>query len=142
VGQQWHALVRRGAETASLDGYLRSPAFVPGLTYRVLRAGDGKLGLYHVLRAGGRLDSEMFPESMASEHSFRDADEYAAFLCARGVDRIVHDDSHDEKRHTNEIAMIDTLEREAHGGVTLRRIASGSGWQVDAVDRSGCKTAS
>jgi hypothetical protein len=138
VGQQWHALVRRGADTASLDEYLRSPAFVPGLTYRVLRAGDGKLGLYHVLRAGGRLDSELFPESMAGQRSFRDADEYAAFLCARRIDRIVHDDSHDAERHTNEIEMIDTLEREPHGGVALHRIASGSGWQVDAVDRSGC----
>ena len=38
---------------------------MPGATYRVLRGGDGKLGMYHVLRAGGRLDSEMFPESMA-----------------------------------------------------------------------------
>ena len=54
-----------GADTATLDAYLRSPDFVPGATYRVLRGGDGKLGLYHVLRAGGRLDSEMFPESMA-----------------------------------------------------------------------------
>ena len=45
---------------------LRSPEFVPGATYRVLRgAADAKLGLYHVLRAGGRLDSELFPESMA-----------------------------------------------------------------------------
>src|SRR5262249_44817839 len=101
VGQQWSALVRKGADTASLDGYLHSPAFVPGLTYRVLRAGDGKLGLYHVLRAGGRLDSELFPESMAGQHNFRDAAEYAAFLCARRIDRIVHDDSHDEQRHTN-----------------------------------------
>jgi hypothetical protein len=140
VGQQWHALVRRGADTTSLDAYLRSPAFVPGLTYRVLRAGDGKLSLYHVLRAGGRLDSEMFPESMAIR-SFRDVDEYAAFLCARGVDRIVHDDTYDESRHTNEIGMILTLEAASTGGVTLQRVVSGVGWQVDAVDRSGCAPA-
>jgi hypothetical protein len=141
VGQQWHALVRRGADTASLDAYLHSPAFVPGLTYRVLRGGDGKVGLYHVLRAGGRLDSELFPESMGM-NSFRDADAYAAFLCARRVDRILHDDTYDESRRTNEIEMIDALEREPRGGIVLHRVASGSGWRVDAVDRSGCSSAS
>jgi hypothetical protein len=93
-----------------------------------------------VLRAGGRLDSEMFPESMAADRSFHDPDVYAGFLCARRVDRILHDDTHDEKRHTDEIEMIDTLEREAHAGVALHRIASGPGWQADAVDRSGCTT--
>jgi hypothetical protein len=142
VGQQWHALVRKDADTASLDAFLRSPEFVPGLTYRVLRAGDGKLGLFHVLRAGGRLDSEMFPESMAGDRSFHDPGVYAAFLCARKVDRILHDDTHDETRHTDEIEMIDALEREPHRGVGLRRIASGVGWQADAVDRSGCTTPS
>jgi hypothetical protein len=139
VGQQWHALVRHDADTASLDDYLRSPTFVPGLTYRVLRAGDAKLGLYHVLRAGGRLDSELFPESMGM-HNFRDADAYAAFLCARHVDRILHDDTYDESLHTNEIELIAELERESHGGVVLHRVTAGSGWQVDAVDRSGCAT--
>ena len=82
VGQQWSALVHNGADTATLDAYLRSPAFVPGATYRVLRGGDGKLGLYHVLRAGGRLDSELFPESMAIR-SFDDVADYAAVLCER-----------------------------------------------------------
>jgi hypothetical protein len=142
VGQQWHALVRTRADTASLDAFLRSPEFAPGVTYRVLRAGDAKLGLYHVLRAGGTLDSEMFPESMASDFSFAGADAYASFLCQRRVDRIIHYDTHDRARDTNEIDMIDMLEREPHAGVVLHRIAGGPGWQVDAVDRSGCAPAS
>lgn len=141
VGQQWHALVRRGVATDSLDAYLRSPAFVPGLTYRVLRAGDGKLAFYQVLRAGGRIDSELFPESMAIRN-FPDVDAYAAFLCARHVDRIIHDDTYDDSHHTNEIALIDELEQGPRLGVALQRVASGSGWQVDAVDRSGCTTRS
>jgi hypothetical protein len=139
VGQQWRALVRNGADTASLDAYLRSSEFVPGATYRVLRGGDGKLGLYRVLRAGGRLDSELFPESMAMR-SFRDVADYTNVLCDRHVDRIIHYDTYDEARHTNEIAMIDALELGAVGGVRLRLLAHGSGWQVDAVDRSGCPT--
>ena len=137
VGQQWSALVHNGADTASLDAYLRSPEFVPGATYRVLRGGDGKLGLYRVLRAGGRLDSELFPESMAMR-SFHDRADYANLLCDRRVDQVIHYDTYDEARHTNEIAMIDALERAPDGDVRLRRLAHGSGWQVDAVDRSGC----
>jgi hypothetical protein len=137
VGQQWHALVETGADTSTLDPYLRSPTFVPGATYRVLRGGDGKLGSYHVLRAGGRLDSEMFPESMAIR-SFRDPGDYASLLCDRHVDQIIHYDTYDAARRTNERAMIDDLERAAVGDVRLRPIASGAGWKVDAVERAGC----
>jgi hypothetical protein len=137
VGAQWHALIHNGADTATLDAYLRTPEFTPGATYRVLRGRDGKLGLYHVLRAGGRLDSEMFPESMAIR-SFRDTRDYASLLCSRHVDRIIHYDSYDASRHTNEGTMIDALERASVDGVRLRPIASGVGWKVDAVDRSGC----
>lgn len=140
VGQQWSALVHNGTHTATLDAYLRSPEFVTGATYRVLRGGDGKLGLYHVLRAGGRLDSEMFPESMAIR-SFRGSDDYASLLCNRRIDQVIHYDSYDAARHTNERSMIATLEKAPIDGIRLRRIASGSGWFVDAVDRAHCRTA-
>jgi hypothetical protein len=73
--------------------------------------------------------------------NFRDAADYAHVLCDRDVDRIVHYDTYDEARHTNEIGMIGALEAATVGGVHLRRIAIGSGWQVDAVDRSGCGAA-
>lgn len=139
VGQQWHALAHTGADTASLDAYLHSPDFVPGATYRVLRGGDGKLGLYDVLRAGGRLDSELFPESMAMRN-FHDARDYAATLCERDVDQIIHYDTYDSARHTNERTMIDTLEQARVGGVRLRTLARGAGWKVDAVNRKGCTT--
>jgi hypothetical protein len=141
VGQQWNALVHDGADTASLDAYLRSPAFTPGATYRVLRGGDGKLGMYRVLRAGGRLDSELFPESMAIRN-FRDVDDYAAMLCERRIDRIVHYDTYDEARHTNEVGMIEALEHTPAGGVQLHPVATGSGWQVVGVDRQGCPAGS
>jgi len=137
VGQQWSALAHHGTDTASLDAYLRSPQFVPGATYRVLRGGDGKVSLYLVLRAGGDLDSEMFPESMAIR-DFRDVADYASLLCDRGVDQIIHYDTYDSGRHTNERTMIDALELQATGGVRLRVIAGGPGWKVDAVDRAGC----
>ena len=72
--------------------------------------------------------------------SFRDGPDYAALLCDRRIDRIIHDDSYDAARHTNEKEMIEALERTPAGGVRLRSIASGAGWSVDAVDRSGCTT--
>jgi hypothetical protein len=137
VGQQWSALVHNGADTATLDAYVLSPTFVRGATYRVLRGGDGKLGLYHVLRAGGRLDSEMFPESMAIRN-FRDLADYTSLLCDRDIDQVIHYDTYDSARHTNEHALILELERAPAGAVHVRRVASGVGWQVDAVDRSGC----
>jgi hypothetical protein len=137
VGQQWHALFETDTDTAALDAYLHSPAFAPGETYRVLRGNDAKLGVYHVLRAGGRLDSEMFPESMAIR-SFRYPGDYASLLCDRHVDRIIHYDTYDAARHTNERAMIDELERATVDDVRLRQVESGTGWKVDAVERAGC----
>jgi hypothetical protein len=140
VGQQWGALVHNGADTTTLDAYLHSPHFVPGATYRVLRGRDGKLGLYRVLRAGGRLDSEMFPESMAIR-SFHDVSDYAATVCERRVDQILFFDTYVTARHTNEPAMITALLDAPVGGVRLTTIASGTGWTAERVDRSGCPAA-
>jgi len=137
VGAQWHALWHRAGHTADLDAYLHSPEFRPGATYRVLRARDGKLGLYHVLRAGGHLDSEMFPESMAIKN-FRNVDEYAALLCDRRVDQVLHDSSYDDVRHTNEAAFLQQLAQGASNRVRVDVAASGPGWQAYAVDRSHC----
>ena len=75
--------------------------------------GDGKLGMYHVVQGGGRLDSELFPESMAM-HSFDDIADYEAFLCDRHIDQMLHFDSYDKQRHTNEGKMLKALA--AHGG--------------------------
>ncbi len=135
VGQQWQALVHNGTDTSTLDTYLRSPHFVAGKTYRVLRGGDAKLGMYRVLRAGGWLDSEMFPESMAIRN-FHGTGDYAKLLCDRRVDQVIHDDTYDTMRRTNEEAMIAALEGGPVDGVRLRTIASGPGWHVDAVNRS------
>jgi len=79
----------------------------------------------------------MFPEGMAIQ-SFRDPAEYAALLCSRDIDRVIHYVTYDAARHTNEFVMIASLERTPTGGVSLRRVASGTDWQVDVVDRAGC----
>jgi hypothetical protein len=134
---QWRALARDGADTASLDAYLRSPSFARGATYRVLRGGDGKLGLYHVLRAGGRLDSEMFPETMAI-HNFHSVADYEKLLCDRHVDQIMRFDSYDVSRHTNERLVIERIAAEPGDRVHLDELARGNDFAIYAVDRGGC----
>jgi hypothetical protein len=137
VAFQWRAFTRT-AHTASLDAYLDSPQFVPGATYRVLRgAGDAKLGLYHVLLAGGRLDSEMFPESMAMR-DFANRPEYEALLCARHVDTVIAYDSYRASRHTNELDVLQQLAADPSARVRVEPIERGPGHVVYRVDRAGC----
>jgi hypothetical protein len=77
----------RKPDTAMLR-FLASPSFHPGATYRVLRVPDFKVGVYQVLRAGGRLDSEFFPESIVRRR-WPSATEYGAFLRRRQVDYVM-----------------------------------------------------
>jgi hypothetical protein len=138
VGWQWRGFTRV-ANTASLDSFLRSPEFVPGATYRVLRgAADAKLGLYHVLRAGGRLDSELFPESMAM-HSFATLPEYEQLLCDRRVDYVIAYDGYTRSRHTNEIAVLRRLDAAKEPRVSVKLIERGTTQRVYAVDRRSCR---
>lgn len=140
VDFQWGALTRT-ADTASLDAYLHSPLFRAGATYRVLRsADDGKLGLYHVLRAGGRLDSEMFPESMAIRN-FAGTQEYGRLLCARHVDYVIAYASYTASRGTNELAVLRQMAY-ARGAVRVERIEAGPGHVVYHVTRRGCSEGS
>jgi len=141
---QWRALTHsQDVSTASLDTFLTSAAFEPGAMYRVLRgAGDGKLGLYHVLLAGGRLDSEMFPESMAM-HNFASVADYEQLLCARRVDFVIAFDSYTASRHTNEIAVLTRLADASASPlgqpiVRVRPIERGPGHVVYQVTRVGC----
>jgi hypothetical protein len=137
VAFQWRALSRSG-NTSSLDHFIQSPQFVPGATYRVLRgAGDAKLGMYHVVLAGGRLDSEMFPES-AAVHSFKSTGEYAQLLCDRHVDFVIAYSSYTASRHTNEIKRLRELAADASQPVRARAIESGPGHAVYQLNRSGC----
>lgn len=102
----WNALSRD--EDRSLVPFLESPAFAPGATYRILRSNDGKVGMYEILRAGGRLDSEFFPESV-NRRSWPTVEEYRRFLAGRGVDFVVVYANYDANEHTNEHALLDGL---------------------------------
>jgi hypothetical protein len=136
VEWQWRGLTRT-ATTVSLDNFLDSKEFVPGATYRVLRSGaDAKLGLYHVLRQGGRLDSELFPESMAMR-SFSSLTTYERLLCDRHVDFVIAYNSYASRR-TNELDVLKRLAAAHEPRVRLRTVVQHPTYVVYAVDRTGC----
>jgi hypothetical protein len=102
----WAGLARHPDRT--LSDFAQSAEFVPGLTYRVLRAGDGKVGMYQLLKAGGRLDSEFFPESIG-RHSFAGSAAYSTFLRKRQVDTVIIFNNYDARWRTNEHALLEEL---------------------------------
>jgi hypothetical protein len=128
-GFAWEGLVRRPdhvtRQLTESDGFRR------GAVYRVLRAHDGKVSMYDVLLAGGRLDSEFFPESM-HRRSFADVDAYRRFLARRGVDFVVLFDSYTRTFRTNEPRLLQECERSGETRVVFR----GQGFTVYQVSRA------
>jgi hypothetical protein len=102
----WGGLARHPDK--EMTTFTRSPTFQPGLTYRVLRAGDGKVGMYQLLKAGGRLDSEFFPESI-DRKSFAGQAVYSAFLRKRRVDVVIVFANYDRRWKTNEHELLDEM---------------------------------
>jgi hypothetical protein len=99
----WGALTRE-PDTVVRD-FTGTPDFAPGATYRILRAHDGKVGMYDLIRAGARIDSEFFPESI-NRRSWSNATAYAAFLAARNVDYVLIFPNYDSTWRTNEHALL------------------------------------
>jgi hypothetical protein len=115
--------------------FLRSPAFQPGATYRVLRVTDFKVSLYQLIRAGGRIDSEFFPESIVRRRWPSD-DDYGAFLRRRHVDyvmiwghygRVFHAD--DEQR------LVDLEACSPAAPVCSRKVTANDRWRLWSVTR-------
>lgn len=120
TGYAWHALAR-SADTA-LVPFLESPVFEKGATYRLLRVADGKVGMYQVIRHGGRLDSEFFPESI-DRRSWPSLDEYRGFLTGRNVNYVLIYQAYDERYRTNEHALLDQLVASGCGELELQNPA-------------------
>jgi len=137
MGVGWNALVRVPDRVATSIPH--SAVFVSGATYRVLTFGDGKYGQYAVVRAGGRLDSEFFPEDM-HRRSFKDESTYVAFLLRRQVDYVVLDHRY-RKFHTNEEQLLTNLVSESTGsgcphGVRVAKVDQQPTFAVFRVSRS------
>jgi len=89
-------------------GFTRTAEFVPGATYRILRAGDGKVGMYQLIRAGAHLDSEFFPESI-DRRSWPSQRVYATFLAGRSVEYVSIVANYDQAFGTNEGSLLETM---------------------------------
>jgi hypothetical protein len=133
----WGALNRQPVRGVS--ALTHSPMFVPGATYRVLTFGDAKYGPYSVVRAGGRLDSEFFPESL-NRRSFKDEVAYAGFLDKRQVDYVVIDPRYHRFR-TNEQQLLDHMAKPGSpcvDGVSVRALDQTPGYRLYGIKRN-CK---
>ena len=134
----WEALFRR--PDTSVRPFINSAAFEQGETYRVLSSRDGKTPMYDMIRAGGKLDSEFFPESIG-RRSFADAAEYVRFLNRRKVDYVVIYALYDGNHGTNEHALLEGLTRVAGDGVCTRTVEKGGNsglYDVYEVRREDC----
>lgn len=102
----WGSLTRN--PDTGLNAFIASPQFVRGATYRILRVGDGKTGMYDLVRNGARLDSEPFPESI-DRRSFPSTAAYVAFLRARHVQYVMIYGAYDVRYATNEHELLAQL---------------------------------
>ncbi|HEX2383910.1 MAG TPA: hypothetical protein VHI95_14800 [Acidimicrobiales bacterium] len=130
----WSALNRRPSHGVS--AFPATTDFVPGATYRVLAWGDAKYGQYSIVRAGGRIDSEFFPESMY-RRSFADEATYARFLTRRQIDYVVVDPRY-EKFKTNEQELLDDMAwggSSCVDGVSVRPVETTTAYQLYRVSR-------
>jgi hypothetical protein len=119
----------------SLLTFVHSDAFRAGATYRILRVGDGKVGMYDLVRSGARLDSEPFPESI-DRRSFSSPDEYLAFLDHRHVDYVIVYDTYDARYLTNEHHLLREIAAADRAGGCVSLATTGAGYEVYRVTRS------
>jgi hypothetical protein len=130
----------RSPDTTMLT-FVDSANFVPGETYRVLRTGEGKVGMYQLIQHGARLDSEFFPESI-ERRSWPDVDQYTAFLLTRDVDAVIVFPDYDRVYHTNEHQLLDAAVAQSasscvDGRVRVSLVQRSPAFDVYAIDRSG-----
>jgi len=102
----WRAMDRQPSQ--AMQPFLHSAAFHPGWTYRLLRVDDKRVGLYQLIRAGGRSDAEFFPESEL-RRSWPSLAEYSTVLRARHVDAVMLWRSYEQRIHSDERRLLDEL---------------------------------
>jgi len=117
----WPGLLRN--PNTQLLKFIHSPGFVPGATYRILRTGDGRMGMYQLMQHGARIDSEFFPESLAQQ-SWSSPQRYSAFLRKRHVDYVLIFGRYDRARHTNEHDLLRGLAARGTAGCTAELVGA------------------
>jgi hypothetical protein len=127
----WGALNRK--PNTDLLQFVNSSKFEPNKTYRIVRAGDGKIGMYQIVRKGGHLDSEFFPESIGRK-SWPTTEDYSKFLRTRRVDFVIVYDSYDKTYKTNEHALLDELSATGLAACSVQRVGAAPLAQGDHYD--------
>ena len=132
----WGSLIRN--PPAEIDRFVDSPDLTPGLTYRVLSAGDGKYGLYATVRAGATIDAEFFPEAL-HRGGFATTENYARFLRQRKVERVVVFPNYTKYyTRSNEPSILDDMvTSRCVDGVHVAPMADRSDWKLYSVT-TGC----
>jgi hypothetical protein len=108
----WGALGRK--PDTQLLTFIKSSKFSPGAMYRILRAHDGKIGMYQLVQHKARLDSEFFPESIA-RNNWPDVVKYSRFLRNRRVDYVIIFRSYDREWRTNEHQLLRDMKKQSRG---------------------------
>jgi hypothetical protein len=131
----WTALAGR-TPADELRSFVTTPPLQPGRTYRVLTGADSKYGIYQVVRHGGVLDSELFPESL-HRASFGSRRSYASFLADRRVQSIVVSPSYRRTYHSNEPGLVAAMAASGRctAGVRIVEAEQGDGWRLYDVER-------
>ena len=115
----WGALDRK--PDTQLLTFIKSSKFNPGETYRILRAHDGKIGMYQLVQHNARLDSEFFPESIG-RNSWPDVTKYSQFLRNRRVDYVIIFRTYDREWRTNEHQLLPGLNKQGPDGCDEGRV--------------------
>lgn len=131
----WTALARMPDH--SLDAFIASPAFEPDATYRILRVGDGKVGMYDLVRAGASLDSEPFPESI-DRRSWPTVDAYLTFLRGRRVDYVIIYDAYDDRYRTNEHHLLAEMAGSSAPPSCIQMAVRGDGYDIYRLQLDCC----
>jgi hypothetical protein len=133
----WEGLTRTPDRT--LLRFSATAEFRPAATYRVVRALDGKVGMYQLIRHGAKLDSEFFPESIYFGN-FGSTRAYSDFLARRHVDYVLIFTDVKGRHPTDEgvllRAMAAASDRCTAAAVGVRLVAHHPGWDDYAIDRS------
>ena len=115
----WGALNRK--PDTQLLTFIKSDEFDRGATYRILRAHDGKIGMYQLVQHDARLDSEFFPESIA-RNNWPDVTRYSQFLRKRRVDYVIIFRTYDREWRTNEHELLRDLNKHGLDGCDTSRV--------------------
>jgi hypothetical protein len=118
-----------------LHSFVSTPSLHRGRTYRVLTGADSKYGIYQVVRHGGVLDSELFPESL-HRASFGSRLSYAEFLSDRRVQSIVVAPSYRRTYHSNEPGLVAAMAASGKctAGIRIVPVEQGDGWLLYDVE--------